>query len=105
MNNTNYKTHTRMSFSVEHININGINIKYGPEEIEHVIKTIKNLGVGACSINEHTLNVLNVTVISKVHDVLSKVDKYGKISMFADTKSENKSWWKPGGSMVGLSGR
>ena len=58
--------------SFEHININGIGRHDNMIEMTNIMGILRNLQAGVFSINEHSLNTSNPTLLKKFYEIMIK---------------------------------
>ena len=92
-------------FTIEHINVNGINIQYDLVELEHVLRTMINMEASIFSVNEHTINCNNKSVRKKIDDLYATLDSHGKLSLSSNTHTSIQKTWQPGGALLGVNAK
>ena len=60
---------------------------------------------GFFSVNEHTLDTTQPKLRKQIFDSSKGIDKYGKIEVGSSMFDTADSHWKPGGTMIGVSGK
>ena len=89
----------------EHFNVNGITAQDNYVELDHVIRTMNNMGAGMYSINEHKLDTTQQGVRSVISDTIEKIDKHTKFMTASNEDMTVEKTWKPGGVMLGMAGK
>ena len=92
-------------FTMEHINVDGISAREGMVEYQNVLGAFKHMEAGMFSVSEHTLDTTQSRVRRRMYDLKIKVDAYAKIEAGSCGGETTESWWKPGGTLLGISGR
>ena len=92
-------------FSLEHINVNGLSTRNGMVEVENFFGIMQDMEASVFGVAEHTLDVAQPVVKKLVRDTSKKVDKYAKLEMGTCSTETAEYHWKPGGTMIGVSGR
>ena len=91
--------------SFEHINANGLNTKDNFVEIQHFLRTLQGINAGVFSVNEHTLDTTQPLLMKRIMETTKSVDPYMKVEMASCRFETAHNHWKPGGAMVGVSGK
>ena len=92
-------------FSLEHINVNEISTRYGMIELQNVFDALHHIEAGMFSINEHTLDTTQKDLWNKIQETKRLVDPFSKLEAASCLEEKSDNYWKPGGTLIGISGR
>ena len=69
-----------------------------------MLGALYHLEAGMFSINEHTLDTTQRALWQKVQEAKQLVDPFSKLEAASCLEEESDNFWKPGETMIGISG-
>jgi len=91
--------------SFEHINVNGINSHDQFVELTNTMGILDNMEAGVYSLVETQWDTTCPTFCKRIRQTILGKDKYAKVSFASNMDETFLTSWKPGGTMIGASGR
>ena len=91
--------------SFERINVNGINPHDDFIELQNTMGIFKKMEAGVFSMVETKWDTTSPSFCRYIKETIKKTDEYAKIEMGSNNDEFFETSWKPGGTIVGVSGK
>ncbi len=88
----------------EHININGINPHDEFVELKNTMGILEKMETGIYIIVETQWDTTSPVYSKYIKDIIKREDKYAHIETLSNMDEKFESAWKPGGTLVEISG-
>ena len=90
--------------SFEHINVNGINPHSDFVELTHTMGSLEAMGASVYSLNETKWDTTCPTLCKDIKHIIKRKDQHAKVVFSSNEEEKFKGTWKPGGTLLGVSG-
>ena len=91
--------------SFEHINVNGINPHDDFIELQNTMGILQKMEAGVFSMVETKWDTTSPSFCRYIKETIKKTDEYAKIELGSNNDEFFETSWKPGGTIVGVSGK
>ena len=91
--------------SFEHINVNGIRPHDDFIELKNTMGILHNMEASVYSLVETQWDTTCPVLARNIKDIIKKEDTYAKVEFASNQDEHFEKSWKPGGTMIGVSGK
>ena len=91
--------------SFEHINVNGIRPHDEFIELKNTMGILHNMEASVYSLVETQWDTTCPVLARNIKDIIKKEDTYAKVEFASNQDEHFEKSWKPGGTMIGVSGK